>query len=442
MKKIVSGILCLTLMLIPITGCKTNDPLDPNDPVTLTMWHVFGSMTSSPMNDMVEEFNRTVGKERGVIINVESISNSSDIHEALIAAANGDPGAGIMPDLFFCYPETAGAIGADKLINWEDALTATERAGYVGAFLDEGKIDGKLLVFPVAKSSEALFVNSFIFDRFAAETGVKYDDLATWEGLFNVAAKYYDWSGGKSFVMHDELLNLCQINTKALGGHAFSGDKINFADPTFKAQWEMLAEAAISGHLLVEDDYGTVRMMIGDIIAGIGSTASILYFQDTVTYRDNTTEPLIIKALPCPTATGETKMSMQQGSGLAALKGNEKEEAAALLFTKWITGGETNLNLVTQSGYMPVQDKAFDEIKNYTFKNDSYKSLYDAMDVMRSSYSFYLPPVVDGYYDILWDFYNNSIEVLKTCKERYAAGEGSLESLVAESYRMMESAME
>ena len=45
------------------------------------------------MNDMVEEFNHTAGKEKGITINITSVSNSSDIHSALLAAAKGEAGA-------------------------------------------------------------------------------------------------------------------------------------------------------------------------------------------------------------------------------------------------------------------------------------------------------------------------------------------------------------
>ena len=37
------------------------------------MWHVYGAQTESPMNDLVERFNRTEGKERGIVIEVTSV---------------------------------------------------------------------------------------------------------------------------------------------------------------------------------------------------------------------------------------------------------------------------------------------------------------------------------------------------------------------------------
>ena len=159
-------------------------------------------------------------------------------------------------------------------------------------------------------------------------------------------------------------------------------------------------------------------------------------------YPDNTKEPLVIKALPCPVTENGVKMAMQQGVGLSATRGDEEKQAATLFFAKWITQGDVNLDFATQSGYMPVQNSGFEAIKDYEFENESYRSLYESMDIMHSEYSFYLPPLVDGYYNILWTFYEGSIEVLDECRLSYERGEGNLDELVERSFNMMEQKMQ
>ena len=53
-------LILLTLMML--TGCQQNsDQLSGSNPVTLTMWHVYGSQTESPLNILIDEFNSTVG---------------------------------------------------------------------------------------------------------------------------------------------------------------------------------------------------------------------------------------------------------------------------------------------------------------------------------------------------------------------------------------------
>lgn len=46
----------------------------------------------------------------------------------------------------------------------------------------------------MAKSTELLYLNATDWAPFAAATGVTYDDLATLEGVVEVARQYYDWT--------------------------------------------------------------------------------------------------------------------------------------------------------------------------------------------------------------------------------------------------------
>ena len=163
MKKALSLILAGLLLLLSLTGCSQNTKLDPNDPVTLTMWHVYGSQTESPLNDSINEFNRTIGKEKGIVINVVSVSSSSAIDEALTAAAKNTPGVPALPDLFTAYPRVAEIIGYDNLLNWNDYFTEQELDAFVSEFIEEGYFEDKLLMLPVAKSTELLFVNQTLW---------------------------------------------------------------------------------------------------------------------------------------------------------------------------------------------------------------------------------------------------------------------------------------
>ena len=100
MKKLLSLFLIGLILCSLLVGCSDKTMVDPDNPVTLTMWHVYGSQTSSPMNDLIEEFNRTSGKENGVFVKVGLVTNSDDIDLALTAGLNDEPGAYELPDLF------------------------------------------------------------------------------------------------------------------------------------------------------------------------------------------------------------------------------------------------------------------------------------------------------------------------------------------------------
>ena len=76
--------ICLFPVMIAVivfTGCgqKKNE-----DPVTVTLWHVYGGQTESPLNDLIDEFNETIGKEKNIRVQVGSVTNTNTIHENVL----------------------------------------------------------------------------------------------------------------------------------------------------------------------------------------------------------------------------------------------------------------------------------------------------------------------------------------------------------------------
>ena len=76
----------------------------------------------------IEQFNQTVGKEQRINVQVTSVSNTNTIHELVLAAANGEPGAPELPDLFVSYPKTVMALPDDSiLVDYRDWTTSARK---------------------------------------------------------------------------------------------------------------------------------------------------------------------------------------------------------------------------------------------------------------------------------------------------------------------------
>lgn len=138
MKKIASIILAFAIGTVCLTGCSDKTKPNADNPVTLTMWHVYGSQTRYPLNDAIDDFNNTVGRENGVTVNVVSVTSSSAIDKALSASANGEPGAEELPDLFTAYPRVAEIVGEDKLLSWNNYFSEEELSAFRDEFISEG----------------------------------------------------------------------------------------------------------------------------------------------------------------------------------------------------------------------------------------------------------------------------------------------------------------
>lgn len=440
MKKLLLLLISVLFLAICFSGCSKKSTLSPDNPVTLTMWHVYGDQADSPMNKMIEDFNATVGQEKGIVITVTNVSSTSKIRYQLLDAQAGKPGVAEMPDLFSCHTNMALALGVENLVNWNDYFTVDELADYIPEFIEDGTMEDSLSVFPVSKSTYALFVNGSQFERFAADTGVTYDMLSTWDGFFDVAEEYYVWSGGKPICTFDYFIRHIELDMQAKDGKfVYTEDGwYDFTNPSLYDSWMKFAKPMVKGHIAIAEQYSSTHVMTGETLIGIGSTAGISYYNDIVTYPDNTSEPMSVHVLPLPkTGIGQEYMP-QTGVGMCAYKSTEQKAEAASVFLHWFTEGKRNLEFVSRTGYMPVNNEAFDAIEAYTFENDGYASLYSAIHTMGEEYTPVVRPDFDNFYESIDVLYAGLREMQPELQFRANSGE-DIETLAEETWTFFQS---
>lgn len=444
MKRSFALLMVLMMVFALLTGCAgKKDALSPSKPVTLTIWHVYGSQTESPLNELIDEFNRTEGKEKGVAVSVVSVSNSTDIDAALIASANGEPGSVALPDLFTAYPRIAEKIGTDRLLDWNAYIDEKELSAYVSDFLNEGLFGDSLFMLPIAKSTELCFINQTLFDRFAAENGASIDDMRDFDRLFALCDLYYDWSDGQTLFQINDFYHYFLVNMASLGDAFIKDEKINFDSEAFQRVWQPMARAGVYGGLCVQDGYASDRWKTAEVLSNIGSSAGILYLRDYVTYPDNTTEDIQTAILPYPSFAGASPATVQRGTGLFAIRSeDERKNKAAALFASWITRGSHNAEFAIQTGYLPVTNDGMNGLLSDTsiVENEKYRMLYNAVGDMNGHYAFCALPRYAGAADVQSAFEKNMKAVLGNAHEEYLrridAGEDAsslMDALVSQS---------
>lgn len=398
MKKIICSILSVLLLLTALSGCAGNSPLDPKDPVTLTMWHNYGGDMQQTMDLLIDEFNATVGREKGIVVNVTAISSSSDLNNSLAMIVNDDPGAPEMPDIFTGYPKVAVQFQEKGMLaNLADYFTEDELSAYVDAFIEEGRLgDGGLYVFPIAKSTEILFLNQTFFDEFAAETGADSALLSTFEGIAELSRMYYEWSGGKQFYTADSWFNVAEVGMMQLGGDLFDeSNALSLNSDPYRHIFETVYTPSAEGGFAIHDGYSSDLSKTGEILCSTGSSAGILFYGDRVTYSDGTEIPVEYSILPYPVFEGGEKWALQRGGGLMVAKNEEKREYAAAEFIKWLSAPEQNMEFISQTGYLPVTKQAFEtELPAHleTVEDARIQKMLTAVLSMYEEYQFFTAP--------------------------------------------------
>ena len=427
MKKAIALLLTLVFLLGCLSGCGTTSPLNPKEPVTLTMWHNYGGDMQQAMDYLIDQFNSTVGKEQGIVIDVTAISSSSELNKSLTMIVNGDPGAPDMPDIFTGYPKLAIQFWEKGLLtDLDNYFTEDELSAYVEAFVEEGRLsDGGLYVFPIAKSTEVLYVNQTLFDRFADATGASADMLSTFEGIAELSQMYYEWSGGKQFYAADSWFNFVEVGMAQLGGSIFEGEALSLDGDGFAHIFETVYAPAVEGGIAIYDGYSSDLSKTGDLVCSTGSSAGILFYGDTITYADGTVENVEYSILPYPVFENGTKTALQRGGGLMVAKSEEKKEYAAGVFIKWLTAPEQNMSFVANTGYLPVTRQAFEnELSTHmdTVEDPRIRKMLTSVLAMYEDYSFFTAPTYANFDSDSDAFEENFKDLLVEHRDRYLEG--------------------
>lgn len=421
---LVNKYLLLIIFLLPLllTGCHTE-----KEPIILNLWHNFGGIMQQSMDELVDEFNTTIGKEEGIRLNVVSVADTATIREKLTMIAEEIPGSPEMPDLTTCYPQTAVILQARGLLcSLEEYFTEAELDAYLPRFIEEGRFAGGLYVFPIAKSSEVLFVNQTLFDEFSAATGIKLESLSTFEGLAYAAQEYYLWTssiaGGKDFFAADSLINLAQVGMQQLGGELILENRLQLTSNEFAQVWETILTPAVKGGYKVYSGYSSDLSKTGEIVCSIGSTAGILFYGSEITYPDNTIRQVAYTILPYPVFEGGKKIALQRGGGMVVAKSTPEKEKAAAVFLKWFTAPKQNMKFVSSTGYLPVTNEAFQsDIAQEIEANDNetIRKLLRVALTLHREYDFYIPPVFEEFDSLSKSFETDIKALFERARDNY-----------------------
>ena len=430
-------------LVLGLVGCggAQSTAQGNTEPVNLNVWTYYNGDQLESFNKLVDTFNDTVGKEKNITVESYSQGSVNDLEAQVMAAAQGKVGASAMPNIFMAYADTAYAMDQmGELADLAPYFTDEERAAYVDSYLTEGDFDdsGSIKIFPVAKSTELLFLNDTDWKLFAAATGARYSDLETVEGLVKTAEAYYNWTDaqtdtpndGKALFGRDAIANYMLIGAKELGDTIFDVKDgkmtMGMSEDVARKLWDNYYVPYIKGWAAASGRFRSDDIKIGSILA---------YFPTQVMLSDTESHDIDLKVLPTPHFEGGKKVAVQQGAGMAVAKTTDAEVEASVVFLKWFTQPENNIAFAVGSGYLPVTYAANDmdaiHSSGLALTGNMENVLTEAVEAVNTN-EMYTTKAFEGGTDARSKLGYSMIDLATadraTVEERLAAGESAEEA--------------
>ena len=379
MKKQIKSLLCglcAAALALGCAGCGGNaGPEVPAKVTNITVWTYYNGDQLESFTSLVKQFNETVGAQKGIKVSTESQGSVNDLETSVMDSAEGKVGTAAMPNIFSAYADTAYALDQmGMVVDLAPYLTEEEKAQFVEGYLSEGGFgeDDSIKIFPVAKATEMLFLNDTDWQAFADAADVRYEDLATMEGLTAAAEKYYNWTDaqtaapddGKALFGRDAMANYMLVGAQQLGDTIFAVKDgrmtVNFERDVARRLWDNYYVPFVRGWFAATGRFRSDDIKTGNVLAYVGSCSSATFFPTRVTNDANESHEISLKTLPAPQFEGGEAVVVQQGAGMVVTAAKEEEIKASVEFLKWFVRAENNIAFSVGSGYLPVTRKAND----------------------------------------------------------------------------------
>ena len=418
MKKQIKSLLCglcAAALALGCAGCSGSaGPEVPAKVTNITVWTYYNGDQLESFNSLVNQFNETVGAQKGIKVSTESQGSVNDLETSVMDSAEGKVGAAAMPNIFSAYADTAYALDQmGMVVDLSPYLTEEEKAQFVEGYLSEGDFreDDSIKIFPVAKSTELLFLNDTDWQAFADAADVRYEDLATMEGLTAAAEKYYNWTDaqtaapddGKALFGRDAMANYMLVGAQQLGDTIFAVKDgrmtVNFERDVARRLWDNYYVPFVRGWFAATGRFRSDDIKTGNVLGYVGSSSSATFFPTRVTNDANQSHEISLKTLPAPQFESGEAVAVQQGAGMVVTAAKEEEVEASVEFLKWFVRAENNIAFSVGSGYLPVTRKANDmqEIlaSGLTLDDNMQQTLAVAVDTVNGN-RLYTPHAFAG----------------------------------------------
>ena len=374
-KKIVCLLLAACMAVTALTGCgngsagtsgggdgvsisdaeDTSAYLDPENPTTITFYSYSLATPSMKggMEHLIDSFNETVGKEKGVV--VESVADETYTKYMTDLQAGNQVDVVQMP--FSLLDNAKTSLGFQA---YDDIFPAAELQQHLEGISENaqelGKLDGKMYALAFTFSRPILYNNNSIFEAAGLDPA---DPPATWEEMLETAKIIKEKTGKNGLAFSPANGWVTEGIIYSAGSDVTNEDRTEavFANEnTFKA-FETWKEFYTSGVAVAETDAEAAQeFMAGNAAMHIQSTSILSGIIDAANSGG-----WELSGAPMPGINGNEAVPVNSGSCLAVHSDSQQKTAAIWEFVKYVTGDEGYTIITSEIGYLPLRTYLADD---------------------------------------------------------------------------------
>lgn len=341
----------------------------PNEDITVTFWHVYGSEKELLLGEFITEFEELYPN---ITIDAANQGGYDDIRSNTILAIRN----GVTPTMLIGYPDhIAGYLNGSAVIPLDDFIKSDiwgiDIDDFVKSFVEENNqyAGGLMYSLPYSKSTEMMIFNE---DKFLANgITVPIDRYLSFEELEDYAEVMVgDGPNQCEYLLnYDSAANFFINSVRQWdGGYTNSNgdilvDNQNTRDMLQYIQ-DLFANKTLTLPLAWEADYGSDNFIAGDVCMTVGSTAGVSY-----NVGDQEWDWAVA---PVPQYDEDHLSAVQQGPNVAIMSNStDAERLAAWLFITFITDAEHTARWSMLTGYLPVSYSGYNSVLFQEFLNDT-----------------------------------------------------------------------
>lgn len=363
---------------VALVGCGGSDSKEPTSatelvttieqPVTVEFWHSMSGAFTDTITEIVNDFNTTIGADKGITVNAVYQGGYEDVKTKTVASIKSGNSPEIVQGTInniMEYIQSGLVQPLDEYIfneeigveNFDDIYDVyrTESSSYLD--------DGVYYSLPFAKSTDLLFYNKDLFEEHGLELPTTWDELqAVSEQITAIT--------GKPALSIDNLSNylISHLFQKGAGYTNRDGD-ILFNNETSLEAITLLKNNMDKGiwRIAGEDGYSSAPFLSEHTFMYIGSSAGEGFLDDNNFTYDATSVPQF---------DVENPKYIQQGSNIAIInQGNTSEEIyGAFEFIKYLCSPEVVLKWSMNTGYSPVRESVANSDEYIKYVESTNKS--------------------------------------------------------------------